>query len=381
VSEKALPDRADVVVVGLGAAGSAALSFLARAGAKALGIDLDSPPHTYGSSHGETRMLRTAYSEGAAYVPMVRRAIELWRALEVRTGTSLLRQTGVAYHGPQSSEFIAGARESAQRWNVELTDLAKEGAQPRLAVPPDWQFLLDRDGGYLDAEASITAFLNDANTAGAMIIKDCCCVAFDIDAAEIVIATTLGSVRCDHVIIAAGAWVGELLPALRAVTHIERRVSHWYADPHGRCDGGTGFTPFLATTEDDSAFYGFPANACGEVKVAEHFVAEKVVSPDVLNRSVLAKDIDLIQPLVSRFLPDLGEHLRAAVCMYPMSRDEHFIVDHYPNDERLIVAAGLSGHGFKFAPVIGEALANLAMGAEQEIDVDFFSVRRFPEFR
>jgi sarcosine oxidase len=373
------PQRVDVAVIGLGAAGSAALSALARAGVKAVGIDQFNPPHDRGSSHGETRMLRTAYSEGAAYVPMVHRAIRQWRDLEARTGASLFRQTGVVYGGPPTSAFLAGAREAAKRRDVALApDAAPAGA---LAIPVGWHRLLDRDGGYLDAEASIAAFLRDALAQGARIVTDCRCEAITCASDGVTIATTNGALRADRVIVATGAWIGECVPALAAVTHVERRVLHWFNDVGGQCNAASGFRPFLVTTEDDSAFYGFPANAKGEVKVAEHFVVENAASPAALERAVTARDLDFIRPLVSRFLPELGDHIRASVCMYPMSRDEHFIVDALPHERRIVIGAGLSGHGFKFAPVIGEALANLAMDAKQEIDVELFALKRFAEFR
>ena len=372
----ALPSRADVVVIGLGAAGSAALGFLARAGVKAVGIDRFAPPHERGSSHGETRMLRMAYSEGAAYVPMVKRAIVLWRELERRTGASLFRQTGVLYGGPRPSEFLDAAKESARQADVELV----ERGDTRLAIPDGWQCLLDVAGGYLDAEASISTFLQDAQAHGATIIPNCECQSIDAAQGEAIVSTDAGTITAKRAVVSAGAWARELLPQLAAVTHVERRVLHWFKDTHNRYRVDEGFRPFLIATEDDAGFYGFPANANGEVKVAEHFVVEKINSPAELDRAASAKDIALIEPLVRRFMPELGGYVRSSVCMYPMSRDEHFILDRAAYPE-VVFAAGLSGHGFKFAPVIGEALASLALDRPQEIDVGFFSAKRFEAFR
>lgn len=376
----ALPSRADVVVIGLGAAGSAALSFLARAGANVVGIDRFSPPHDMGSSHGETRMLRTAYSEGAAYVPMVRRAITLWRELEHRTGTSLFHQTGVIYGGPHNDAFLGAAKQAAYEQNVRLV---AEGAaaDSTLAIPGDWQRLIDVRGGYLNAEASIGAFLQDATANGATVIDDCdCSLTEPADSDCVVVDTERGSLRADRAIITAGAWSSEFLRELRPVTHIERRVLHWFKDESGTCSSASGFRPFLISTEDNAGFYGFPANPRGEVKVGEHFMVDKIAWPHAL-RPVDSKDAALIQPLVDRFLPRLGSYVRSAICMYPMSRDEHFIIDRLPGAERIAFAAGLGGHGFKFAPVLGEALTNFVLNQRQQIDVGFFSLRRFPEFQ
>ncbi len=372
------PRRPDVIVIGLGAAGSAALSSLARAGVKAVGIDRYAPPHNMGSSHGETRLLRTAYSEGAAYVPMVTRSIVLWRELEARTGQSLFQQTGVVYGGPQSSRFLRDARASAGQGNVELIDVGTSGSA--LAIPAGWQQMLDVAGGYLDAEASIAAFLQDAKSHGAKVVDECQCRSLDFRDGVVTVATTIGLFEADRVIVTAGAWINEIMPWFEAYTHIERRVLHWFRDSRGRYGAEQGFRPFLITTEDDAGFYGFPSNRNDEVKVAEHFGVEKISSPDKLDRTATAADLALIRPLVSRFLPELGDYVRSAVCMYPMSRDEHFILD-WDVGPQYVVGAGLSGHGFKFAPVIGEALANFALGRPQEIDVNVFSLSRFKKSR
>jgi monomeric sarcosine oxidase len=367
----------DVLVIGLGAAGSAALSFLARSGVDAIGIDRYAPPHDLGSSHGETRMLRTAYSEGTAYVPMVKRSIALWRELEARTGQSLFQQTGVIYGGPQSSPFLRDARTSARQGNVELVDFETLGSLP---IPAGWQSLLDVAGGSLDADASIAAFLQDAKSHGATIVDHCTGRSIDFRDGRAIVATDIGLFDARRVIVTAGAWANELLPWLGAYTHIERRVQHWFKDSRGLYAAAQGFRPFLITTEDDAGFYGFPANRNGEVKVAEHFIVAKISSPDVLDRTATPDDLALIRPLVSRFLPGLRDYVRSSVCMYPMSRDEHFILDRGPAPQ-FVVGAGLSGHGFKFAPVIGEALANFALDRPQEIDVDFFSLSRFKDVR
>ena len=362
--------RYDVAVVGLGAAGSAAL---ARAGAKVVGIDRYDPPHALGSSHGETRLLRTAYSEGAVYVPMALRAIELWRALEQRTGTSLFAQTGVFYCGPQGERFLDSARAAAAHWQLPL---ATPAPLPQLALPPAWQWFEERGGGYVFAEPAIGAFLQDAKAHGAELFANCRCEAMDSSGPAIVLQTAAGAIAADKVVVTTGAWIAQLLPELAPATHAERRVLHWFADPDGRHTSAAGFKPFVVTTGNDQMFYGFPANAIGEVKVGEHFLAERIAGPDTVDRAISARDVEHIVPLVAQFLPGLGARTRSTVCFYPMSWDEHFIIDRSPHDARIVVGAGLSGHGFKFAPVIGEALANLALDRTQQIDIAPFALSR-----
>jgi monomeric sarcosine oxidase len=378
--EAPLPERADFAVIGLGAAGSATLSFLARAGAKVVGLDRFSPPHDQGSSHGETRLLRIAHSEGAAYVPLARRAAELWRALEARRGARLFSHTGILYCGPGEGEFMRATRQSAAEAHVELEGVAR-GELARLVVPGNWQRVLDREAGYLQAEPAISAFLEDAQAHGAAIHPGCACRAIEIGRDEVALTTERGTLRAGRVIVTAGAWARELVPGLAPVTHIERRVIHWFKDLGGGHTGESGFLPFALETEAGELFYGFPANARGEVKVGEHFTTDLVAAPAALNRAISRADTDHIEGLARRFLPGLGPRTRSAVCMYPMSRDAHFILDRDPHSERLIIGAGLCGHGFKFAPAIGEALANFALQRPQALDMDFFSLRRFPEFR
>lgn len=369
-------DRFDVAVIGLGAAGSSALAALARAGAKAVGIDRYAPPHAHGSSHGETRLLRTAYAEGAAYVPMALRSIDLWRALEQRTGAALFRQTGVFYCGPRDDAFLASAREAARLWKLPLAEGGLDAARAQIRIPDGWQSFEERGGGYLFAEAAIDAFLNDARAHGARVASDCRCAAVDGGGKDILLRTSAGPIRAARVIVATGAWASELLPALAARTHVERRVLHWYRDTDGRYREDAGFKPFAVMTEDGRMFYGFPANADGEVKVAEHFSGARIAGPETVDRTISAVDAAHIDPFVARHLPGLGARTRGTVCLYPMSWDAHFILDRLPGDTRIVIGAGLSGHGFKFAPVIGEALANFALDAEQKIDVGRFSLTR-----
>jgi sarcosine oxidase len=369
----------DFVVIGLGAAGSATLGALARSGARVAGIDRFAPPHDQGSSHGETRLLRVAYAEGAQYVPMARRAIELWRDLEARTGAELLRQTGVVYAGPHTSPFLSASLSSAHTYGVcvdTLTDAARREHAPALRIADDWLCCAEREGGYLLAERAIATLLEDAAQSGAEVMRNARCRAIEPDANGVRIVTDAGEVHADRCVVAAGAWTAELLPALAPYIHVERKTLHWFADPQASYRPAT-FRPFLIDDENGHQFYGFPDCGTG-VKVAEHTApsAAYAHAGDAV-RDITPADIETIGALAARHMPGLGERLRSVTCLYPMSKDGHFIMDAYPESERIFVAAGLSGHGFKFAPVIGEAMANLAMGAEQKIDIAPFSLRRF----
>ena len=369
----------EFVVVGLGAAGSAALNALARPGASCVGIDRYAPPHIWGSSHGETRLLRTAYAEGAQYVPMARRAIKLWRELEARTGTDLFRQTGVVYAGPPTSPFLSASLAAAREHGVrvdDLTDRERERLHPALDIPADWLCCVEREGGYLLTEPAIAALLRDARAHGAELRFDETCRAIEPDASGVRIVTDRGELRAEKCIVASGAWTAELLPALAAYLHVERKTLHWFADPQRLYTPDT-FRPFLVDDESGHQVYGFPDCGTG-VKIAEHTAPSPVyVRAADVARDITSEETERIGAFVRRYCPNVGALSRSVTCLYPMSKDGHFILDVHAEMDRVFVAAGLSGHGFKFAPVIGDAVANLARGMDQAIDVGFFSIRRF----
>jgi sarcosine oxidase len=369
----------DVAVIGLGAAGSAALSALARAGVAVVGLDRFSPPHERGSSHGETRLLRVAYAEGAQYVPMARRAIELWRALETRTHTELFRQTGVVYAGPTASPFLSASLASARIYDVAVDDLGRaerDHLRARLFLPSDWLCCAEREGGYLLLENAITAFLADAREHGAHLRTGALCRAVETETTGVRIVTDAGEIRAGRCVVAAGAWTPALLPHLAPHLHIERKTLHWFADPQ-RLYGAGAFRPFLTDDDDGRQFYGFPDCGTG-VKIAEHTEASARHADETgVGRAITAEDIAPVAAFAERHCPALGPLTRSETCLYPMSRDGHFVIERHPESGRIVVAAGLSGHGFKFAPVIGEMLADLALERAPAADVTPFSSRRF----
>ena len=362
----------DVAVIGLGAAGSAALNALARAGVRAIGIDRFDPPHAMGSSHGETRLLRIVYAEGPFYVPLVKRAVTLWKAAERRNGIKLFEQTGVVYAGPNDNPFIRSTLAAAGQTRLAPV----RGLDAWFDLPPDWTRFRESGGGYVYPERAIRTFLSEARRHGARIVRNCTCGAVDRSGKRLVIRTAQGEVTADRAIVATGAWIGELVPELKPMTFVERRVLHWFADPERLYTRGKGFAPFAIGTQDGQMIYGFPANAKGEVKVAEHVRVQVIGSPDALERRVTNADRDAIAPLVRRLVPGLGRILRSTVCMYPMAEDERFILARHPRDRRIVIGAGLSGHGFKFAPAIGEALVNLALGRRPPVDIRPFRLPR-----
>jgi monomeric sarcosine oxidase len=369
----------DVAVVGLGAAGSAALRFLALSGASVIGVDRYTPPHAFGSSHGETRLLRVAHAESASYVPMMKRAIELWRQIEAANGTRLFEATGIVYAGPRSGEFIAATHSAAQEHGVPFAEIIGEDRRNLEAVahlPASWSCALEVPSGFLHAERALETLLNEARLHGATIVTDLECLRIEATDREVRIETPRGTLRASTCILATGAWASELVPYVPGALHAERRTLFWFANPHGRYALSVGFKPFLFETEEGRLLYGFPDLGNG-VKIGEHIIGGAVVNADRIDRNVSAAERRSIAEFASPYLPHLGKSVRAATCIYPMSKDGHFVIGRHPARERLILAAGLSGHGFKFAPVIGEAVAALALGGRPAIDLDPFSPARF----
>ncbi len=369
----------EVAVLGLGAAGAATLYALARAGVSAVGLDRFAPPHPHGSSHGETRMLRAAYGEGAGYTPLALASIAAWRRLEAETGARIFDQIGLAYAGPPGSRFLATTREAAARHGVKLRDLdGPARAEAGFAVPADWQCFLEPDAGFLHVETAITTLLAAAQAAGAAVRNDAPALALHTEAEGVRIETPAGEVRARRCVVAAGGWTAELLPALAPVLSVERRALHWFADPTGRYAVKAGFRPFYIEGADGLAVYGLPDWDGAGIKIGEHLdggVAQ--AHPDAIDREPREEDEIRTRALAERYFAGLGPIIRSMTCLYPMSRDEDFILDQAPGMARVTVLAGLSGHGFKFAPVLGEAAARMALGQDPGADYEMFRLARF----
>ena len=366
--------RVEIAVIGLGAAGAAALWNLARMGRDVIGIDQFEAPHDRGSSHGQTRLLRVAYAEGEQYVPLVRRSIALWRELEKETGQDIFHQTGVFYAGPQGNEFVVSSRASAARHSVRLDVNA---SQNRMSVPDTWTSFVEEEGGFVESDRAMRGFIAQAQQAGARLHLNSRVRAISVRDNGVEISVGGETIFADKIVVATGGWALELLPELARHLWVERRVLHWFDDLTGDYSLKAGFKPFIIDTHDGSAFYGFPAIDETGIKVADHTSGGEVATLDNLRREVSTEDVAAITALTRRFLPALSQPRRSVVCPYPMSADGHFIVDVMPSSLRVVVGVGLCGHGFKFAPAIGEALALLALGRGSATDIGFLSAKRF----
>ncbi len=378
----------DAVVVGLGAMGANALLHLARSGARVSGFEQFAPGHARGASHGETRIIRTAYAEGANYVPLLKRAWELWAQLEALTGQRLLLRTGGLFISPKGSGRIeapiASARAHGLAYEVyDAADLRRFYPQHR--VDPDTVAFHEADAGILRPEASIVAAVQAAHEAGATVHSGTRVTRIVPDPARPAVWVGDEEFPARHVIVAAGGWTGRLLPAMAPHVDVVRRVVAWFEPGDAAEFAPDRFPIFIRTAKplgESGSFewYGMPGFGSPPVKVALHTLlhAEERVDPDAGVRPPDEHDARLIEGLVHEALPGLRpEPVRLQACMYSNTPDRDFAVGRHPDLPGLILLAGFSGHGFKFAPVIGEIASQLALVGQSSLDMAFLAPDRF----
>lgn len=369
----------DVAIIGLGVMGSAALAALARRGRRVVGIDRFAPGHDRGSSHGTTRIIRLGYFEHPSYVQLLRAAYPLWRALEARSGRSLLSVTGILEIGAPESDIVAGTLRSSRLHGLphEILDAPSLMKRfPAFNVPADFVGVFQPDGGFVRAEQTVSVLQTLARQAGAELRMEEQILAVEPHRDGVRVSTPHGNVLAGCAIVAAGSWLKSLLPHLPVPIRVTRQVLGWF-EPADRLQFAAGLFPVFLLQNQDGVFYGFPADADG-MKVAKHHHVDETVDPDRYERTVSAADEATIRVALKAHLPDAdGRLLAACTCLYTMTPDGDFIIDRLPGCPRIIVAAPCSGHGFKFAPVIGEILADLADTGRTGHDISRFSLARF----
>ncbi|MGD9721979.1 MAG: N-methyl-L-tryptophan oxidase [Pirellulales bacterium] len=369
----------DVIVLGVGGVGSAALMHLARRGVRALGIDRFPPGHDRGSSHGQTRLIRQAYFEHPDYVPLVRRAFDLWEDLERASGQSLYRQVGLLQVGPAGGHVLRGVRESARQHGLEIENLSARDCAarfPSFTVLDEHEAAFERRAGYLLVEPCVQAHAREAERLGAELRLSETIRAWRADASGCTVETDHAHYVAGKLVIAAGAWAGQLLADLGTPFEVRRKPLFWFRtrdDSYAADNGCPGYFYELP----EGCFYGFPQIDAGGIKVAEHTGGAVVPDPLTVNRDLDPHEQQRVAHFVSHFLPRASTHCTDhAVCLYTMTPDEHFVVDRHPDHPQVAFAAGLSGHGFKFTPVLGEALADLALNGATDLPIGFLSASR-----
>jgi len=368
----------DVAIVGLGAMGSATAWHLARRGVRLVGLDKHSPPHPFGSTHGHSRIIREAYYEHPLYVPLVQRAYTLWHDLERESGRRLLEPTGGLMIGPADGGLVQGAQQSARlhRLPCALWTAAQIRERvPALRVPDGHVGLWEPRAAVLRPEAAVEAMLTSARQHGAEIVCDTPVTGWRADGEGFVLATAVRDYHARRVVIAAGPWVGHLLPRVRLPVSIERAVQFWFAPADPAPFRPDRLPVFIVEWERNRFFYGLPDQGRG-VKLAEHHAGETTTA-DAVRRVIDPHERSAIQALALSWLPAVGRVGEASVCLYTNTPDGHFVIDRVPAHPGVIVASPCSGHGFKFAPAIGEILADLASDRIPPFDLSPFRLSRF----
>lgn len=326
-------------------------------------------------------MIRQAYFEHPDYVPLVLKAYELWHGLEADVGRTLYRETGLLEIGPASGVVVPGVLTSARQHGLAVDELSASDVErrfPGFRMPPEMSAVFERRAGFIHVEDGIRAQLEIAERHGALLRANETVTAWRVDGANVVVDTDRDRYEAPRLIITAGAWAGQLLRELGVPLVVRRKPQYWFAprtDADYRLDRGS--PSFLYETADGT-FYGFPVFGPEGMKCAEHSGGRVLADPLSSPREVDAADLARVARFVTEYLPSLTARLNDhAPCMYTMSPDENFLVDIHPHHPQVSFAAGLSGHGFKFAPVLGEALADLATTGTSPLPIEFLSVRRF----
>lgn len=368
----------DTIVVGLGGMGSATLYHLAAAGRRTLGIEQFGIPHEMGSSHGLTRIIRLAYFEHPDYVPLLRRAYELWHALEDEVGETLLIKTGSLDVSAPDDDIFRGSRESCERHGIPhevLTGPEVSRRFPGYRLGDDMMAVFQGDGGFLLPERCIEAHMAAARGRGATVRSGERVLSWEESGSGVEVVTTGGTYEAETLVITAGAWAG---PLTGLASHLvpERQVLIWTHPDQPELYTPDRF-PVFNIRSPSGHCYGFPVHGVPGVKVGRFHHRNEVVDPDSVNRDTGPDDEAAIRPFIEAVLPGAaGPTSMMKTCMFTNTPDEHFIIDRLPGRERVVVGAGFSGHGFKFASVVGEVLAGMASGGERPPEARFLSLAR-----
>lgn len=370
----------DVLVVGLGGVGSAACYALAKQGYRVVGIDQFDPPHSMGSSHGDTRIIRKSYFEHPNYVPLLIRAYELWRTLETEVSKQLYFPTGLLEIGPPNGAVLSGVARSAAEYSLPIEVMSMHRAvtrYPGIGGADDWQAILEEDAGYLLVEECVAAHLDEARKLGAQIRIHERMLRWHANSHGVEVQTERETLHADKLILCAGPWASQVLSSYRVPLKVLRKHLYWYACKDECYSQNRGFPCFFYDTPS-GYYYGFPDHKAQGLKVARHSGGQIVSDSVTGQHNPDPEDRNLVEVFLANYLPETTLQLRRwSGCYYTMTPDEHFIVDRLPDAPNVVVVAGLSGHGFKFTSVLGQIASELAVKNTSEFDIDFLSMRRF----
>jgi sarcosine oxidase len=370
-------ERYDVVVVGVGGMGSAALYHLARRGKRVLGLERFDVLHEQGSSHGFTRIIRLAYFEHSDYVPLLGRAYELWRELEAEAGEQLLHITGIVEGGPHIFEGVLRSCADHDLAHEVLTGDDVAARFPAFRLPPELEVVYQASGGFVVPERCIVSHVEGALARGAELRARERVLDWDPTERGVRVRTDRGTVEAERLVLTAGAWSQDVARLPAGSVKAVRQVLAWFQPTRPEL-----FTPermpVFNLILDDDHFYGFPAYGIPGVKLGRYERDGETGDPDGISREPRVDDEIRLRELAVRYLPEgAGPTVALKACLFELSPDEHFLIDRHPESESVVVGAGFSGHGFKFCSVVGEILADLVTDGSTKHDIDLFRLDRF----
>ena len=370
----------NTIVIGVGGMGSATVYELAKRGQRVLGLEKFDVPHDLGSSHGYTRIIRLAYYEHPSYVMLLKRAYELWDNIERRSGEKLLHKNGSIDAGPADSWVFKGSFKSVVEHDIPhevLTGRELSQRYPGYQLPHDHMALLQMDGGFLVPERCTVAFANAAIGLGAEIHGREDVLGWEPVGDGVRVHTSRTTYEADSLVISAGAWNDNMLPFLNGVAVPERQVLAWFQPERPELFQPDRFPVFNLLTKE-GRYYGFPVHGVPGFKVGIYHHFEEQGDPRTFNWEPTAADEEALREFSSRYFPQgTGPTMTLKTCMFTNTPDKHFVIDLHPDYPQVSFAAGFSGHGYKFASVIGEVMADLAERQETRHDISLFNAARF----
>ena len=371
--------RYEVVVAGVGAMGSAACYHLARRGKRVLGLERFDIPHDMGSSHGYTRIIRLAYYEHPSYVMLLKRAYELWRQIETHVGEQLLHITGSIDAGPSDSWVFKGSLQSCVEHELPhevLTGAELSQRFPGYRLPFDTLAVLQPEGGFLVPERCIVGYVQAAQALGAEIHGREQVLEWQPIADGVRVRTDRAVYEADRLVITSGAWNDQLLDFLHGLAVPERQVLAWLQPEKPELFHPSCF-PVFNLLVPEGRFYGFPIHGVPGFKFGKYHHLEEDVHPDTADRESHDYDEQVLRDFAARYFPDgAGPTMTLKTCMFTNAPDGHFIIDQHPSYPQVVFASACSGHGFKFASVVGEILADLAQRGESRHEISLFRLDR-----
>ena len=372
----------DAIVIGVGGMGSAAVYHLARRGLQVLGLEKYSIPQVMGSSHGYSRMSRYTLQEHPSYVPLLRRSYKLWHEMEETAGEELIVTTGSIRAGAPDSPFFLNAQEACDLHSIPYEILTASEVNKRFPgyrFPEEISSVYQADGGFLLPERCIVTHVQAAERAGADVHSQETVLDWEVRGDGVQVRTDRDTYTAGRLVVTAGPWAANLVPELAAYAVPERQVMGWFQPKRPELYAAEAFPVFGVFTEE-GRYYGFPSHAVPGFKIGRsHHLLQKV-DPDAIDREVHPEDEDILRQAVNRYFQlAAGKLLDRKTCMYTNTPDEHFMIGTLDGQPQVSVAAGFSGHGFKFASVIGEIMADLAQNGATEHDINLFRLDRFKE--